>query len=98
VALFLFPLEGTCNEGFPKRWVNITYKLEKAAFAPSVAYSADVAGSSAAPDFVGRLDLEFGQLTPAVSGLQSPHGLAFVKTSDGDDSLREQVSGRPSLF
>jgi hypothetical protein len=26
-----------------------------------------------------------------VSGLQSPHGLAFVKTSDDDDSLREQI-------
>jgi hypothetical protein len=70
---------------------DITYKLEKAEFAPGVAYSAGVAGSSAAPGFVGRLDLEFGQLTPVVSGLSSPHGLAFVKTSDDDDSLRDQI-------
>jgi hypothetical protein len=40
---------------------------------------------------VGRLDLEFGQLTPVVSGLKSPHGLAFVKTSDDDNSLRDQI-------
>jgi phosphoribosylformylglycinamidine (FGAM) synthase PurS component len=26
-----------------------------------------------------------------VSGLQSPHGMVFVKTSDDDDSLREQI-------
>jgi hypothetical protein len=24
-------------------------------------------------------------------GLKSPHGLAFVKTSDDDDSLRDQI-------
>ena len=70
---------------------NITYKLEKAEFAPGVAYSAGVAGSSAAPGFVGRLDLEFGQLTPVVSGLNDPHGLAFVKTANEDDSLREEI-------
>jgi hypothetical protein len=67
------------------------YKLEKAEFAPGVAYSAGVAGSSSAPGFVGRLDLEFGQLTPVVSGLKSPHGMAFVKTSDDDNSLRDQI-------
>lgn len=70
---------------------NITYKIQKAEFAPGVAYSAGVAGTTAAPGFVGRLDLEFGQLTPIVSGLQSPHGLAFVKTGDDDDSPREQL-------
>jgi hypothetical protein len=70
---------------------NITYKIEKAEFAPGVAYSAGVAGSSAAPGFVGRLDLEFGELTPIVSGLNNPHGLAFVKTANEDDSLREAM-------
>lgn len=64
---------------------NITYKLTKAEFAPGVPYTAAVAGSTAAPGFVGRLDLEFGQLTPVASGLQSPHGLAFVKTADDED-------------
>jgi hypothetical protein len=68
-----------------------TYKIQKAEFAPGVAYSAGVAGTTSAPGFVGRLDLEFGELTPIVSGLQSPHGLAFVKTGDDDDSLRERL-------
>jgi hypothetical protein len=70
---------------------DIVYKIQKASFAPGVAYSAGVAGASAAPGFVGRLDLEFGQLTPIASGLQSPHGLAFVKTTDDDHSLREEL-------
>lgn len=71
---------------------NIVYKITKKIFVPGVAYTAAVAGSSAAPGFVGRLDLEFGQLTPVVSGLQSPHGMAFVKTGDNDDdSALEQL-------
>ncbi len=71
---------------------NITYKLTKGEFAPGVAYTAAVAGTSAAPGFVGRLDLEFGQLTPVVSGLKSPHGLAFVQTVD--DDKRDEDKGR----
>ncbi len=63
---------------------NITYKLTKATFAPGVAYTAAVAGTSAAAGFVGRLDLEFGELTPVVSGLNDPHGLAFVLSKDED--------------
>jgi hypothetical protein len=70
---------------------NIIYKISKTVFVPGVAYSAGVAGSGSAPGFVGKLDLEFGQLTPIVSGLQSPHGMAFVKTGDDDDSIREEL-------
>jgi hypothetical protein len=70
---------------------NITYKIGKKVFVPGVAYSAGVAGSSPAPGFVGRLDVEFGQLTPIVSGLLNPHGLAFVKTGDADDTLVEEL-------
>jgi hypothetical protein len=70
---------------------NIVYKISKAEFAPGVPYTAAVAGSSSAPGFVGRLDLEFGQLTPVVTGLQSPHGLGFVKTNDDDDSVLDQL-------
>jgi hypothetical protein len=73
---------------------NIVYKIGKAVFVPGVAYSAGVAGSSSAPGFVGRLDLEFGQLTPIVSGMQSPHGLAFVKTGNDDDSAREELKDK----
>lgn len=82
------------NDGFilmSDRTTNTIYKItKKGGFVPGVAYSAGVAGNSAAPGFVGRLDLEFGQLTPIASGLQSPHGMAFVKTEDDDDSAVEK--------
>ncbi|MDT7817471.1 MAG: hypothetical protein QOJ42_7387, partial [Acidobacteriaceae bacterium] len=68
------------------------YAIRKAEFAPGAAYSAAVAGSgSSAQGFVGRLDLEFGQLTPIVTGLNSPHGLAFVRTADDDNSIYEKL-------
>jgi hypothetical protein len=67
---------------------NVIYKITKDVFSPGAAYSAGVAGTSAAPGFVGRLDLEFGQLTPIVSGMQSPHGLGFVSTNDKEDETK----------
>ena len=90
------------NDGFllvTDTAANITYKIGKKVFVPGVAYSAGVAGSSAAPGFVGRLDVAFGQLTPIVSGMQSPHGLAFVNTGDEDDSKLEELKDAcQSLF
>ena len=77
------------NDGFilmSDRDANIIYKITKEdGFEPGVAYSAGVAGNSAAPGFVGRLDLESGHLTPIVSGVMSPHGMAFVQTGDEDN-------------
>ncbi len=70
---------------------NITYKLTKAEFAPGVPYTAAVAGTSSAPGFVGRLDLDFGVLTPVVTGLKNPHGLAFVTSADEE---RDEDHGR----
>ena len=70
---------------------DVVYKITKPEFVPGVAYTAAVAGSTAAPGFVGRLDLEFGEMTPVVSGLQSPHGMAFVKTGDPDESLEQAI-------
>ena len=64
------------------------YAIRKAEFVPGVAYTAAVGApdsSGKSVGFVGRLDREFGQLTPVVTGLQSPHGLGFVKTSNDDD-------------
>lgn len=58
------------------------YAISKSAFAPGVAYSAALAGTSG---FVGRLDLDTGLITPAVTGFQSPHGMGFVKASDTVD-------------
>lgn len=65
-----------------------TYMIRKTEFIPGTAYSAGVGApdsSGATPGFVGRLDLDFGQLTPIVTGLNSPHGLAFVKVGHDDD-------------
>lgn len=58
---------------------NTVYAIHKQEFAPNVAYTAAVGGTQG---FVGRLDLDFGILTPVVTGLQSPHGMAFLKTHD----------------
>lgn len=61
---------------------NIVYAIKRTQFAPGIAYSAGVGSpqgpSGAAIGFIARLDLETGELTPVVSGLNSPHGLAFV--------------------
>ena len=65
-----------------------TYIIRKTQFIPGTAYSAGVGAANSAgvtPGFVGRLDLDFGQLTPIVTGLNSPHGLAFVKNRNDDD-------------
>ncbi len=67
---------------------NTTYVIRKTEFIPGTAYSAGVGAANSAgvtPGFVGRLDLDFGQLTPIVTGLNSPHGLAFVKAGNDDD-------------
>lgn len=72
---------------------NIVYKIRRKVFVPGVPYTAAVAGTKAAPGFVSRLDLVFGELTPVVSGLQSPHGMAFVSSSD-DDSPNDERQDR----
>ncbi|MDQ1693947.1 MAG: hypothetical protein QOH85_1482 [Acidobacteriaceae bacterium] len=67
---------------------NTVYKIRKAEFIPGTGYSGGVGApdsTGATPGFVGRLDLDFGQLTPIVTGLTNPHGLAFVKTGNEDD-------------
>jgi hypothetical protein len=67
---------------------NTVYKIRKTEFIPGTAYSGGVGAADstgATPGFVARLDLDFGLLTPVVTGLNSPHGLAFVKTGNGDD-------------
>jgi hypothetical protein len=68
---------------------NIVYKIRRKVFVPGVAYTAAVAGTSSAAGFVSRLDLAFGELTPVVDGLQSPHGMAFVSSAD-DDPLKDE--------
>jgi hypothetical protein len=63
------------------------YAIRKSRFVPGTAYTAAVGAPDSAGamvGFVGGLDLNFGELTPIVTGFQSPHGMAFVKTH-GDD-------------
>jgi hypothetical protein len=67
---------------------NTVYKIRKTEFIPGTAYSGGVGApdsTKATPGFVGRLDLDFGLLAPVVTGLTSPHGMAFVKTGNEDD-------------
>lgn len=73
---------------------NIVYKIRKSEFAPGTPYTAAVGApdaSGATVGFVGVLDLNFGGLTPIVSGLQSPHGMAFVKTRSDEREEREKA-------
>lgn len=74
---------------------NTVYAIRKREFAPNVAYTAAVAGTAG---FVGRLDLSFGQLTPVVTGLQSPHGMAFVKAHNRDDDDNGNCHANASVF
>jgi len=64
------------------------YAIRKTEFLPGTAFTAAVGApdsSGASIGFVGRLDLNYGSLAPVVTGLQSPHGLGFVKTGSDDD-------------
>jgi len=49
----------------------IVYAISKNIFSPNAAYSAT-------PNSVGALDLDTGVITPVVSGMTSPHGMAFI--------------------
>ena len=70
------------------------YRISKAEFVPGTAYTAAVGApdsSGATVGFVGVLDLNLGGIAPVVTGLQSPHGMAFVKTHSDED---EDHNGR----
>jgi hypothetical protein len=61
---------------------NTVYAIHKHEFAPGAAYSAGI--GNGVVGLVGRLDLEFGQITPIVTGLVNPRGMTFVATPDKD--------------
>jgi hypothetical protein len=72
----------TSSEGFllfADKGLNTVYKLINKAFAPGTAYTASDGGP-----FVGRLDLTTGVVTPVVTGLGNPGGMAFVSTAKSD--------------
>lgn len=49
----------------------IVYAISKNVFSPDAAYSAT-------PNSVGAIDLDTGVITPVVTGMTSPHGMAFI--------------------
>jgi hypothetical protein len=60
---------------------NTVYAIHKTVFAPGAAYSSAQTGTGGtAQAFIGKLDTDFGQLTPVVTGLTSSGGMAFVNT------------------
>jgi hypothetical protein len=66
-----------------------TFPISTMALLAAVAISASgQTAPKAIPGFVGVLDLNFGEITPVVTGFQSPHGMAFVKTHNDDDEGR----------
>jgi hypothetical protein len=70
----------TSSEGFilfADKGLNKVFKLSKNAFAPGSAYTAADGGP-----FVGTLDLSSGLITPVVTGLKGPGGMAFVDMSE----------------
>lgn len=71
---------------------NIVYMIRKSRFVPGTPYTAAVGApdsAGASVGFVGGLDLNFGEITPIVTGFQSPHGMAFVKTRNDDDDRND---------
>lgn len=77
---------------------NIVYKIHKNGFVPGTGYTAAVGApdqSGASVGFVGELDLSFGDLSPVVTGFQSPHGMAFVNTDTDDNTGGGTCSDAP---
>ena len=81
----------TSTEGFvlfADKKLNTVYKVTKSAFLPGTAYTAADGGP-----FVGTIDLNTGVITPIVTGLGNPGGMAFVDTfSEGkrDEGRRDE--------
>ena len=59
------------------------YAISKDIFKPGAAYSA-------APTSVGALNLDNGVLTNVVTGMVSPHGMAFVRDPESENEKKEK--------
>ncbi|HEX3436467.1 MAG TPA: hypothetical protein VHT24_06830, partial [Pseudacidobacterium sp.] len=71
---------------------NTVYAIRRTEFVPGTPFTAAVGAPNSAgvsEGFIGILDLNFGELVPVVTGLQSPHGLGFVKTRSDDRDEKE---------
>lgn len=70
---------------FADKTTNIVYALTTSYFGPSAAYTG-YQDSTGTNGFVGQLNLSTGQLTPIVTGLGNPGGMAFLAS---DASLND---------
>jgi hypothetical protein len=61
------------------------YAIHRAAWPGDAAYSAGIANNGLGLGLVGKLDLETGNLTPVVTGLKNPRGMAFVRNQEEED-------------
>src|SRR6202140_683799 len=61
----------------PDRDGETIYAISKDIFSPGAAYSAT-------PTSVGRLNMDNGVITNVVTGMVSPHGMAFVEQQEKD--------------
>ena len=59
------------------------YAISKDIFSPAAAYSAALTS-------VGRLDMDTGVITNVVTGMVSPHGMAFVADKNKDDRDKDK--------
>jgi len=59
------------------------YAISKDIFSPNAAYSAT-------PTSVGKLDIDTGVITNVVTGMVSPHGMAFVADNNKDDRDKDK--------
>ena len=78
---------------------NTVYMIRRSKFVPGTAYSAALGApdsNGASVGFVGVLDMNFGDITPVVTGFKSPHGMAFVKTHRDDDEDRARCDANSS--
>ncbi len=85
-TLFTPPSDGYIL--FADKDSNTIYALHRIVFAPGSAYSsAQTTNSSGATQgFLGQLDLGTGMLTPVVTGIGNPGGMAFVRTGEDEPS------------
>ena len=75
---------------------NIVYKIRKSRFVPGTPYTAAVGApdsSGASVGFVGILYPNFGELVTIVTGLQSPHGMGFVRAA----TMKTMMAETPAI-
>ena len=69
---------------------NAIYAINKTVFAPGAAYSsAQTTSNGATRNFLGKLDISFGQLTPVITNTGTLGGMAFVPTNQNQSPIQE---------